>query len=102
MAIFLALAADFVADFLAVRLAGFLLLEPADFRAMDRLAALFERLARATPAFEAFDFPTFAFVALAVVPLRRLFPARFRRAGAAATGGTISGSETSPSAASGT
>ena len=104
LAIFLALAADFVADFLAVRLASFLLLEflPADFRAMDRPAAFFERLARVAPAFEAFDFPTFAFVALAVVALRRLFPARFRRAGAAVTGGTISGSETRPSAASGT
>jgi len=104
LAISLALAAGFVADFLAARLAGLLLLDflPADFRAMDRLAAFFERLARVAPAFEAFDFPTFAFVALAVVALRRLFPARFRRAGAAVTGGTISGSETRPSAASGT
>ena len=101
---FLTLAADFDADFLAVRPAGFLLLDflAADLRPTDWLAAFFERLARGAPAFEAFDFLALAFVALATVAVRRAFAARFRRGGAAATGGAISGSETRPSAASGT
>ena len=43
-----------------------------------------------------------AFVALAAGGLLCFFAARFRRSGVAATGGIISGSETRPSAASGT
>ena len=42
------------------------------------------------------------FAALAAGGLLRFFAARFRRSGVAATGGTISGSETRPSAAIGT
>jgi hypothetical protein len=96
---FLALAADLVVAWPA----GFLLIDflPVDLRPTDWLAAFFERLARAAPAFAAFDFPALAFVALATVAVCRAFAARFRRGGAAATGGTISGSETRPSAASG-
>ena len=58
------------------------------------LAAFFELLAVVVLAL--------AFVALAAVALRAFFVARFRRAGPAVAGGTISGSETRPSAASGT
>src|SRR2546429_8120225 len=65
-----------------------------DFLLLDfLLAALFAEL---------FELPNFVVPALAAEALRRFFTARFRRSGAAATGGTISGSETRPSAASGT
>jgi hypothetical protein len=91
------------ADLVVAWLTGFLLLDflPVDLRPTDWLAAFFERFAPAVPAFAAFDFLALAFVARATVAVRRAVAARFRRGGAAATGGTISGSETRPSAASG-
>ena len=84
---------------------GFLLL---DFLLVAVLAIVVERLDFVVLALDlvldlALDLAlaALAFVALAAGGLRRFFAARFRRSGVAATGGTISGSETRPSAASG-
>jgi hypothetical protein len=99
LAVLLTLAADFAAVFLAARPAGFFAL---DLRPAEWLAAFFERPAPAVAAFPAFDFAAFAFRGLPAVAACRAFAARLRRGAAAAAGGTISGSETRPSAASGT
>jgi hypothetical protein len=100
----LALAANFAAFFVAARFAGFLLdFWLADFRPAERLAAFFERVAeRLALDAPAFDCSALAFVALRGAAVRRVLVARLGRGGSAAAGGTISGSETRPSAASGT
>jgi hypothetical protein len=98
---------------LAVLLAAlaFLLLD--DFLLLDFLLAAFFTAAFVVLAFVVLAFVVLALVVLALAALafvalaagapRAFFAARFfRRAGVAATGGTIRGSDTSPSAASGT
>ena len=100
----LALAAEFAAFFLAAGVAGFRLdFWVADFRPAERLAVFFARFAdRLALAAPAFAFPALAFVALGAEAARLVLVARLRRGGAAATGGTISGAEPRPAAASGT
>jgi hypothetical protein len=77
-----------------------------DFLPLDFLLAAFFAAAFVVPVFAVLLFAVLAlaalpFVALAAGALRGFFAARFRRADAAATGGTIKGSDTRPSAASG-
>ncbi|OCK61998.1 hypothetical protein LMTR3_29515 [Bradyrhizobium sp. LMTR 3] len=81
------LAADLFAVFLALRACAVRVLAALDLAVRDLAVR---------------DLAAPAFLGLAAGALRRCFVARFRRAGAAAVGGTISGSDTRPSAASGT
>ena len=77
---------------------AFLLL---DFLPLDFLLAAFFAADFVVLLFAALALAALPFVALAACALRDFFAARVRREGAAATGGTIKGSDTRPSAASG-